>query len=152
MLLYGERTGEKIEHVRGKIYIRGTRDIKWNPNINNVSLDEGGKGVNSVSTDFATVLTENPNILRFDLAVNEGSDSFIAKFDLGSNGCVDVAPVIKTFTAPQYSQSRTISNLAITTDETTGIDYLITESNTKPALNSTSWGDAKPTTYTVTSD
>jgi hypothetical protein len=149
VLLYGNRTDDKIEHVRGKVYIRGG-DVKWSPTISDITLDEGGKGVNSAANDFARVLTD-PTILQFDLAVTEDSDSFLAKYDL-SSGCVDVPPTVTTFTVPQNSKTRTIP-LTFTVSETTGIDYLITESATKPsAANSAGWQDAKPTTYTVTSD
>lgn len=75
----------------------------------------------------------------------------MAKYDL-SNGCVDAPPTVTTFTVPQSSKTHTIP-LTFTVSETTGIDYLITESATKPsAANSAGWQDAKPTTYTVTSD
>lgn len=98
------------------------------------------------------MLSTNPQVLQFDLAVNDGSDSFLAKFDLGSNGCVDVPPVVTTFTAPAYSKTRAIP-VTIAVVEKTGIDYMITESATQPSsATSAGWTDVKPTTYTVTSD
>lgn len=41
VMLYGNRTDSKIEHVRGKIYIKGTPDIAWNSNITDITLDDG---------------------------------------------------------------------------------------------------------------
>ncbi len=69
VLLYGHRTDTKIEHVRGKISIKGSPDIKWS-SIGDISMDEGGKGVNSQSNDFA-IITSDTKVVQFDLAVNE---------------------------------------------------------------------------------
>lgn len=69
VLLYGNRTDTKIEHVRGKITLQGSPDIHWT-SISDISMDTGGKGVNSVGNDYATIM-DNTKVLRFDLAVNE---------------------------------------------------------------------------------
>jgi len=87
VLWYGNRTDDKIERVKGKIFIEGSPDIKWT----NIVAKDTREDVDNVN-----ILGSNNKVVQFDMVVNAANDSFVARYDLGSqtDACVEKPLII----------------------------------------------------------
>jgi len=84
--------------------------------------------------------------------------AYDADGNVGSSTPVTVTvsnPVVTSFTAPQFLNSKTIGNISFTAADYSGsagiTGYLITESSTPPAATAAGWSASAPASYIATS-